>query len=140
MNPTPNRNPKFRGYFKVSKSPFGAFEATEFYFMASGVMIVTGSIKLPSGDQNLIELNVELVHGKSNGDFQVTDGNGRPWAISLHFDNGGGGGNDFYSADSGIYEMAYIETAAHLTGKFNFVSIRDEINNEFEGEFNISQG
>ena len=29
--------------------------------------------------------------GKSNGDFQVTDGNGRPWAISLHFDNGGGG-------------------------------------------------
>ncbi|WLH78180.1 hypothetical protein PSH81_20965 [Pseudomonas sp. FP2335] len=136
MNTTPNKNPKFRGYFNVTKSPFGSFSATEYYFMASGVMIVTGSTTLPSGDKILIELNVVLAHGTSKGDFQVTDGDGRPWAFGIRIDSNGGG--VFYNADSGSYEMIYIEKASHLTGKLNFISNSAGTDNEFEAEYNIT--
>lgn len=136
MNPTPNKNPKFKGYFKVTKSPFGTFMADEYYFLASGAMIVTGSITLPSGDKILIELNVVLVNGTSSGDFQMTDIDGRPWGFCIRVDINGNG--DFYNADSGSYNMIYIENVLHLTGQSNFVSNRNGANDEFEFEFNIN--
>jgi hypothetical protein len=135
MNATPNKNPKFKGYFNVTQSPFGPFMADEYYFLAIGAMIVTGSTTLPSGDKVLIELNAVLVNGTSSGDFQMTDSDGRPWVFCIHVDNNGTG--DYYNGDSGDYKMVYIENASHLTGQLNFVSNRAGTKEKFEIEFNI---
>jgi len=137
MNPTPNKNPKFTGYFRVTESPFGAYHATDFYFLDNGVMIVAGLVSSPSGDKILIELNVALVDGTSKGDFQVTDFDGRPWAFGIHTHSNGSG--EFYNADTGTFEMTYIEKISHLTGKSNFISNRDGANEKFAFEFNITQ-
>ncbi len=66
MNPTPNKNPKFTGYFEGNLNrPSVLITLQIFYFLDNGVMIVAGSASSPSGDRILIELNVALVDGTS---------------------------------------------------------------------------